>query len=599
MEKYNCRADVPEKYKWNLKDFFSSEEKFSNSLKETNKLVEELKEYNNCTKHATKLYEFLNKYMQVICLCENLYVYAYLLNDQELGKSESVERKNCTLNLMNDLELNTAFFVPEILRMDYEEYQELYNKEPRLNEYKAYLDNIFRDKEHVLTESEEKIVTELTNSMNHFEDISSTMLNSLHNYGKIKIDDNVVTIATNNFRKLTKNKNVSIRQKVYKSFNKKIDEYSSTNAMLLNSYINMNNSISKIRHFDSAWDQKLFGLNLSNKVYESLVSATESNLKSLQKYYDLKSRVLDLDVLHQYDMNLELSSSDKLYSIEESQELLLNSLKPLGAEYLNHYKKIFDNKYIDYCQYKGKASGAYSFSTLDHDSRILMSFNYDLDSVSTIAHEGGHNVHHQFIIENNPLQYRNVSNLVAEVASLTNECLLSNYIVNNAKTKNEKLQGLENIISVIASNLFGAVREAKMEQNMYDLVKNGGTITKDYLDKITKKSLKQYYGNKVKMDKYSKNSWVTRSHYYMYFYLYNYAISISVAINVAEKILDGDKEMLKNYIKFLSTGSDKWPKEVFEILNVNIENKEVYINAIKYFDKLVEQYDNIYFDKEV
>ena len=135
--------------------------------------------------------------------------------------------------------------------------------------------------------------------------------------------------------------------------------------------------------------------------------------------------------------------------------MCLKAIKPLGEDYQKHFKKIFDNRYIDYCQYKGKASGAYSASSRDKNSRILMSYNDDLDSISTIIHEGGHNVHHQYVNENNPLQYRSTPSIVAEVASLTNECLLSDYVVNNMSDKNEQLAGLENIMRVIVSNLFG------------------------------------------------------------------------------------------------------------------------------------------------
>ena len=599
MEKYNSRKEVPDKYKWDLTDFYKNDKDFEESLKKTTELVNILENYKGCTKDPKKLYEYLNLSFESIRLWENLYVYSYLIHDQELGVRSSIERKNKTLILMNELDKSNAFFVPELLKLTKEEYENLF-KFDKLNEYRIYLDDLFREKPHVLTENEEKIVSELINSMNNFSDISSTMLNNEHNYGKIKLEDgSVEVIATNNFRKLTKNKDINIRKKVYNSFNKKLDEYSSINAMLLNSYVNMNNSIAKIRHFDSVWDKKLFSLNLTNKVFHSLVSATENNLDVLQKYYKLRKKVLGLDKLNKYDMNLELSKSNKEYSIEESEKILLEVVKPLGEDYLSHFKKIFDNKYIDYCQYKGKESGAYSCSTLDKDSRILMSFNGDLDAVSTIAHEGGHNVHHQYVTEENPIQYRSTPTIVAEVASLTNECLLSNYIVNNSNDKNEKLSGLENIIRVIVSNLYGAVREGKMEQDMYEYVLNGNTLTKEYLDNLTKKSLKKYYGNEVVIDKHAKNDWVNRSHYYSCFYLYSYAISISVATSVASRILDGDKEMLNNYIKFLKTGSDKYPKDVFSVLGVDIENEEVYLSAIKYLEELIKTFEEIYFDKEV
>ena len=219
-----------------------------------------------------------------------------------------------------------------------------------------------------------------------------------------------------------------------------------------------------------------------------------------------------------------------------------------------------------------------------------MSYNYDLDSVSTLIHEGGHNVHHQFVKDNNKIEYRSVSNLVAEVASLTNECLLSSYLSKNASNKEEKLAGISNILNVFISNLYGAVREGKLEQTFYDYVNDGNIITKEYMDDINKKSLEKYYGNTLIFDEYSSLSWIRRSHYYMNYYLYNYAFCISIACDVASKILNNDKKMLDNYIKFLSTGSDVWPIDSFKTLGIDITKKEVYEEAINYFDKMIDEF---------
>lgn len=597
MQKYNSRDEVPNEYKWDLQEFFENEEDFTNTYDKTNKLIDDLKNYQGCTKDAEKLYEFLSKNVESVALWQDLYVYAYLINDQELGVKTSIERKNKTEKLEALYSANTSFFASELLELSQEEYNNLFNN-PKLNEFKADLDRIYREKEHILTPQEEIIISDLCNSMNHFDDMSSTLLNSEHNYGKVKIDDETISIAPNNYRFLMKNKNQDIRKKVYNSFNKVLDQYGSTNASFLNSYVSMNDTIAKIRKYKDSWDEKLFSYNLDDKIFKTLVKTTEKRLSSLQKYYALKKKVSGLSTLHQYDVSLDIAKSNKEYSISEAQDLVLNAIKVLGSDYTARFNKVFKDRYIDYCQYKGKCSGGYSFSTINHNSRILMSYNGELDSVSTIAHEGGHNVHHQYLKDFNKPQYREASSIVAEVASLTNECLLSSYIADNAKTKDEKLSGIANILGVITSNLFGAVREGKMEQEMYKHVHNGGTLTKDYLDDLTKKSLKKYYGKEVKLDKYSKNSWITRSHYYMHFYLYSYAICISVASFVASEILKGNKEVLNNYLEFLKVGSDKWPTEAFEILGVDLNSPQVYESAIDYFDSLVSKFENIY-DSEV
>ena len=593
MQKYNSREDVPEKYKWNLKDFFKSEKEFNESLDKCKNLVKELKKYVGCTKDAHKLYEFLNKEIEAIALWEDLYVYAYLINDQELGNEKSIKRKNKAEQLNLDLEMNLSFFAPELLKLSKDDYEKLYKTEEKLLEYKSELDRIYRDKDHTLTENEEQIISSLVNSMNHFDDISSTMLNTLHDYGTVKIDKEEITIATNNYRHLMKNEDKNIRKDVREKFNKVIDQYSASNAMLLSSYVSMNDTIAKIRHFASSWEQNMFHSNLDSKIFRTLVNTVEKNLGSLQKYYKLKKEVLNLKELTSDDLALEMAKSKEEYEIEQAQEIILEAIKPLGNDYTEKFKKIFDNNYIDYCQYKGKCSGGYSFSTMNNNSRILMSYNGSLDSISTIAHEGGHNVHHQFVKENNPMQYRNTPSITAEVASLTNECLLSSYLAENGKTKEEKLAGIANILEVIVSNLFGAVREGKMEEEMYNEVHNGGVLTKEYLDKLSYDSLSKYYGDTVKYDDKIKNGWVNRSHYYMNFYLYSYAISISVVSYIANKILSGDKDILDKYIKFLKVGSDKWPIETFKVLGIDLNKEETYKNAIEYFDKLIDKYYEI------
>ena len=593
MQKYNNRNEVPEEYKWDLTPYFKDDKAFDDSIVKCKEYVDLLKNYVGCTKDADKLYEFLIKQIETIAIWQDLYVYANLLNDQELGIEENIVKKNETENLLNEYNLNTSFFAPELLKLTKEEYKKLFVDCPLLEEFRSDLDKTYREKEHILSESEEKIVSELVNSMNHYEDMSSDMLNSEHDYGKIKIDGDYVVIAPNNYRRLMKNKDVNIRKKIYKSFNKVLDRYSGSNAQYLNGYVSMNNSLAKIRKFKDSWDSKLFDLNLSDKVFKTLVSVTESNVDVLQKYFTLKKEALGLEVLNMYDMSLEMAGNDKEYSIKEAQELVRNSLKPLGKEYVNRFDKIVKERHIDYCQYKGKCSGGYSFATISQNSRILMSYNYNIDSVSTIAHESGHNVHHQYVNENNKLQYRFTPSIVAEVISLTNEILLSEYLVNEGSSKEEKLSGLANILGVVASNFYGAVREGKMEQDMYKHVHKGGTLTKELLGKMTRKGLKKYHGNTVKLDKYANNSWINRSHYYMHFYLYSYAICVSVALSVASKILKGDKDTLNKYYEFMKCGSDMWPKDVFMVLGVDLEDKKVYEEAISYFDTLIDRYYKI------
>ncbi|MBO6195138.1 MAG: hypothetical protein J6O56_02185 [Bacilli bacterium] len=591
MSKYKSRNEVPDKYKWDLTDFYKNDKEFDKEYEETKKRIKYEEKFRGCTKSGKELYEFL-KYDEVTeCKVENLYAYSFMKDDEELGDSTNINRKNKTILLINDYSNMISFFNPEILSLSKEQFDKLFDYK-ELNEYRFLLNEIYKNKGHVLKEEEEIIINELESSMNNFEDISSNLLNNEHNYGTVIIDGKEEEIHSTNLRKLLKNKDPKIRKEVLSKYKTVLDQYGGTSASLLNSYVKYNNTSSRLHHFKDAWDEKLFDYNMPQKAYDALVEVVSNNYSSAQKYFDLLKQSNNLKELHMYDLSLDLYPSTKKYTIEEAIELIRNAIKPLGEEYISCFNKIIDNHYIDFCEYKGKCSGGYSLSTPDHDSRILLSFNDDLSSVSTIAHECGHNVHHQFVKKNNPIQYRNITTLVAEVVSLTNECLLSSYLVNNG-TKEEKLSGISNILNVIDNNLFDCIREAKMETEFNNYSNEGNALTKEYMNDLDLRSLKEYYGNSVIIDEHGNTGWIRRSHYYSNYYLYNYSFCISVASANALKILNGDKNQLERYIKFISLGSDIDPIDAFKVLGFDLTNKEVYETAIKYFDSLVEKYKEI------
>ena len=364
MQKYKSRKDVPDKYKWDLTAFFKSEKDYKSQFLDAQERIKEIKSYIGCTKDANRLYEFLKFDTETEAIIENLYVYSHLINDEELGNSKNMARKSQAEDLMNSYAVSVSFFNPELLELSKEEYNQLFEKNAKLKEYRATLDRIYRKKEHILSQKEEEIIAELNSAMNHFDDLSSTMLNAEHNYGTVTINGEEEKITPTNLRLLLKNEDQLIREDARKKYNETLGQYGATSAQLLNSFVKGSIANSKLHNYPSAWDEVLFQNNIPNKVYESLVSTVESNTNVLQKYLCLFKKVMGLKELHQYDLGLELAKSKREYTIEEAQELTLKALEPLGSEYLKHYKKIYDNHYIDYAQYPGKCSGGYSFSTM-------------------------------------------------------------------------------------------------------------------------------------------------------------------------------------------------------------------------------------------
>ena len=595
MKEYKNRDEVEEEYKWDLSEFFESNEAFFKASEEVDSKIDIFNDYRGCTKDGNKLYEYLIKLKEVETIVEKMDAYAWLKNDEELGKKENLEMLSKSKDAIAKINNVNSFFEPELLKLSKDEFENLFRENSKLEEYRAFLLDIYRNKEHTLNESEEKIVNSLVMATNNFSDMSSTLLNMEHDYGKVTLaDGKKVTLSTTNSRFLKSNDNRETRKEADTKLLKKGLEYGSTSAELLNSYVKLKDTLASIYHFNDSFEARLFEDNLNKNIFDVLSKTTRSGVNTLQRYFKLRKKILNLDTLYNYDLGAKLSHSKKEYSIKEGIKTVREALKPLGEEYLNKYDKLIKNRNIDFCGYPGKCSGGYNLSIPSCDSRILMSYHYDLESLSTIAHEAGHHINYQFIRENNPLQYCHNAIIMGEVASLTNEFLLSNYIFNNAKDKEEKVLALENSLNVIASNLHDAVRLGDMERLMHDKVHDGGALTKEFMNEISEESLKYYYGDTVKLSPYDKGSWIFRSHYYSNFYLYNYAICVSIASYFASKITDGDKETLDKYLEFLKFGSDIYPLDAFKKLGISLEDENVYKNAIFYFDKLISMLESLY-----
>lgn len=590
MEKYQNRNDVPDKYKWDLSNFIKDEKDYQEKIDYIKENLPKVKEYVGCTKSGEKLYEYMEFDIALAGAIESLDGYTFALQDEDLANDKAKEKRQFVLNLVTEYSYESSFFLPELLSLDKEKYESLYEYQD-LKKYKSYLDNQYRFKEHTLTEEEEKIVSLLTQDLPTYSNIQTTIINSCNNYGEITLEDGTVeTLTLTNYSKLLRKSGREKRKEIYLKFQSVVRQYAPIIATALNNYVKEQASLAKISKFESAWDRKMFALNLSSKVFDTLTNVVEEHKELNVKYRNLRSKVLGIENMMPWDSAVDIAEDKKEYTIEEAQELVLEALKPLGEDYIKHFKHIFESNSIDYCQYKGKRSGAYSLSSFNsHDSKILMSFNGNFLNVSTIAHEGGHHVNHQYISENNLPIYSGCSSIVAEVTSLTNEFLLS-YYMSFSKDKDEALKGLSNAIDLIDSNIVGAVIEGNVERHMYEEVEKGGSLTTSFLDNLVEKELLKFTCTNELKHEYQKNMWCLRNHYYKYFYLYSYSICASVASFVAKNIIEGNKEVLDNYLKFLKCGTDMSIIDTYKILGIDLEDKKIYEEAMAFYDSLLDKF---------
>lgn len=315
-------------------------------------------------------------------------------------------------------------------------------------------------------------------------------------------------------------------------------------------------------------------------------------------YYDLKKDILNLDEFHLYDSYAKvIKDNDRKYTFDEAKNIVIKALSVYGDEYINVLKTAFSDGWIDKYPNKGKKSGAYSTGSVDTMPYVLLNFTGDYNDVSTLAHELGHSMHSYFTVKNNPYITAEYPIFLAEIASTTNELLLSHYMYEHSTSKDEKLSILNEKLDLFKATIYRQTMFAEFEKNAHDYVDSGNILTKDYLDDMYYDLNKTYFGPNVVIDEDIKYEWARIPHFYTPFYVYQYATSLSISCYVALNIINKTPGFVEKYLEFLQSGGRDYPLEVLKIIDVDLKDTKVFESALKDFKNTLDEFKKIYYEK--
>ncbi len=596
-EQEKLRSEIDDKYKWDLTRMYSCEKEFDDDYNSFIKFIEELKSFKGIiAKDSETLLKYLKLDENANTILMNMYVYALCKNDEDLSNKESQKRYNKVLDILSKYDEATSFVMPELLKTDYEVIKKYIKENKELEEYSFDLEEIYRYQPYVLTESEEKLVSNISDLSNKIEGNFSIINNTLVDFGYIKDENNNdVKLTIGNYSKYIRSYDRNVRKQAYEARGKAYKKFSNLISNDYESYIRACSMIAKAKKYESSMDMFLFPDGVTRKVYDTLIEVAKSNLNILHKYFNLKKEILNLDKLETYDLSVSLAKDYKrVYKPEDAKEIIIKALSVYGDEYKNELKKLFDERNIDFYPNNGKRSGYYENSS-SKDIIILGNYNDNFDSISSIAHELGHALHSYYSTKNNKPHLSGYSILIAEVASLTNEVLLANYVINNTDDKKLKLYVLDNLIDVLSNNFFDTLSLGSIfEEQVHDKVFNGETLGEEDFNKIYENITNEHNGDLVNPSEYSKYGWCRIPHFYSPFYYYKYSIGAIGACYVSSKILSGDKEFLNKYIDFLKLGGSMMPLDELKTIGLDLNDPKIVKGAIEYINKLIDQFKEIY-----
>lgn len=593
---FKNREEVPEKYRWDLTAKYKSTKDWKLDFNNLKNEINSISKYkNNLVDNADNLYNCLELDTNISTKLEKLYVYAYLKHDEDLTNPENTKMFMTIYSLYVEYSKLTSFISPTILKVDNKTILDFMKENKKLNKYKRVLDEIRRYKKYTLSEKIEKIIATL-NSANNAQEVTESLLDSEIKYGSIKVDNKNMELTNANYSKFSRSKDRNIRKQASLKRNKSLKQFQNTFALNLTSCLKDINNTCKVRSYDNYFQATMFADKIPKNIYHSLLKFVNNNLHTFQRLIEIRKKCLKLDIVYNYDLGVELIPKyDYIYTIEEAQDLVTNATKILGSEYNEIIKKIFQEKWIDYCSYKGKKSGGYQISSYLDNPNILMHYQGKLGDISTIAHESGHAVHSYLSNKYNDELNAEYTIFIAEIASLTNEILLSNYIKKNSNNKKEKLSSIYNLIETISDNFYGASLQAEFEYEVSKRIINEEEISYQELNEIFSNLQKKYYGKNLKFSKNSEINWCRITHFFSPFYTYKYATGVTCACYVASNI--ENEEYKEKYLNFLKSGCKKDSLELLEDINIDLTKEETFEHTVKLLNDLMDEFEELY--KEV
>lgn len=591
------RCEYSENLKWNVGDLFKSVSDYEAMYESLDKDLEKYKSYQGrLLSNASTLYEFLEFDHKFNRNLEQVYVYAHIQNDQDTCDTRFQTMYGKAFNLYQRYGEAVYFAVPELLKADPQVLEEYFKENPSLKRYERELKEIFKYKDHTLSDKEEKLLSSLSLAFSTPDDVFSSITDADLKFGKtIGEDGKKISLTEKNYRKLLESPKRIVRKSAFTKLLGTYGDFKNTYAALLSKEVGLNNKIAKIRGYKSSLEASLYRNDIPVEIYTNLISCVKKNVKPLSRFWKIKKQALNVSKLHLYDAVAPFTKEVKHnYSEKEAEELLMKALKPLGNAYLNDLSQAFRDRWIDFCPNDGKRNGAYCTACYNVHPYVLLSFDGTLNNVSTLAHELGHAMHYYYAIKTQEYQDYGYSIFVAEVASQVNQILLSKYLINNSNNKDEKAYLISDLISDFKATIYRQTMFAEFEKEIHEKEALGTVLTHEVLCDTYYRLNKEYMGSNIVVDDIIKYEWERVPHFYMNFYVYQYATAYAAAIKIAMDLLNDKENTKEKYLEFLSLGCTKTPIDSLKVAGVDMTKPETLEEAFRYFEDLVAELEKLY-----
>ena len=587
------RNEIEEKYTWDLTTIFPTDEAFEVELAQVS---EEVKKAASLAGHlldsADSLLKTTEVQLDLMRRIEKLYSYAHMKNDQDTRVAKYQEYQAKGMTLYSEFGQSFAFYEPEFMAITEEQYQAFLAEQPGLQLYQHYFDKLLKKKAHILTQREEELLAGAGEIFGAAGETFAILDNADIVFPMVHDEDgNEVQLSHGNYITLVESKNREVRKEAYEALYSVYEQYQHTYAKTLQTNVKVHNYNAKVRKFSSAREASLSADFIPESVYDSLVSAVNKHLPLLQRYIALRAKILGISDLKMYDMYTPLSETDYKFTYEEALAKSEEVLAILGEDYLRRVKTAFSERWIDVHENQGKRSGAYSGGSYDTNAFMLLNWQDTLDNLFTLVHETGHSMHSSYTRETQPYVYGDYSIFLAEIASTTNENILTEKLLEEVEDDATRFAILNHFLDGFRGTVFRQTQFAEFEHAIHKADQEGQVLTSEFLNDLYADLNEKYYGLKKEDNPQIQYEWARIPHFYYDYYVFQYSTGFAAASALAEKIVHGSQEDKDKYLDYLKAGNSDYPLNVIKKAGVDMEKEDYLNDAFAVFERRLNEFE--------
>ena len=585
MGEIKSRSEIRDEYKWSICDLFASDEKWEESYRTYSEKLNELSSFDPLS--VENLADCLKLRDELAKNIEQIYVYANLRSNEDSTNTKYQAYTDRTDALAAKFDGACAFIEPGILSLDEKALKEAL-KSDRLKIYEHHINDILRSREHILDSAAEKMMADFYEVCAAPDAIFGMLNEADLTFEPAKDSEGKEHELTHGtFIGLLQSDDRELRKNAFKSLYSSYYRLKNTIAAVYSASVKKDVITARLRRYPTALDAALSAYNIPKNVYTELIETVRKHLPLMHRYVSLRKKLLGVDKLYMYDLYTPIVKNIKDHiEYDEAKEQVLQAVKPMGEEYVKTLESALNaEKWVDIYENKGKRSGAYSWGAYGCHPFVSLNFNYNLDSMFTLAHEMGHAMHSNYTWAEQPVVYGDYTIFVAEVASTVNEALLMEHLLATTEDSERKKYLLNHFMEQFRGTLFRQTMFAEFELKTHEMVEQGIPLTFDTLCEVYMQLNRDYYGDDIELNEEIAWEWARIPHFYNDFYVYQYATGYSAAIALSQRILK--ENGAEDYIGFLKGGCSKYSIDLLKGAGVDMSTPRPVENAMKVFEGIL------------